>query len=232
MQPFYYLLVDITTILFPVLWSFENKLYFYSKWKYVFKAILITGIIFIIWDFIFTYLGVWGFNSKYTLGLKIFNLPIEEILFFTVVPFSCLFIYENVYHLFKDKIKQGVFYQISLVALLFLFFAGTANFDKLYTCLACIGSSLMLVYHVARKKQMNHEVFWISYLIVLIPFTIVNGILTGYFTDEPIVWYNNAENMNIRFFTIPIEDFAYNLFLLLLNVTLYERFLGRLYSQK
>ncbi|MFN0047614.1 MAG: lycopene cyclase domain-containing protein [Cytophagales bacterium] len=231
MQSFYYLFIDLLTILFPIVWSFERKMYFYSKWRYVFKSIFITGAIFILWDFIFTYLGVWGFNSKYVLGLYLINLPIEEVLFFTVVPFSCLFIYESVYFLLNNKIKKGVFYQISLVASLFLFFAGVMNYDKLYTCLACVGASLILVYHVARKKQMNHEVFWISYLVVLVPFTIVNGILTGSFTEEPIVWYNNAENMGVRFLTIPIEDFAYNLFLLLLNVTLYERFLGRLYSK-
>jgi len=232
MRSFSYLLVDILTVLFPVIWSFENKLNFYSKWKYVFKSIFITGFVFIVWDSVFTYLGVWGFNPKYVVGLYILNLPIEEILFFTVVPFACLFIYENVFVLFVGKIKNGVFYQVSLVAGLFLFFAGLANIDKLYTCLACVGSSVLLAYHAARKKQINHEVFWITYLIVLIPFTLVNGILTGFFTDEPIVWYNNAENIGVRFFTIPVEDFAYNLFLLLLNVTLYERFLGRLYIQK
>ncbi|MBK9448696.1 MAG: hypothetical protein IPN95_04650 [Bacteroidetes bacterium] len=56
----------------------------------------------------------------------------------------------------------------------------------------------------------------------MIPFVIVNGILTGAITAEPIVWYNDAENMGMRFITIPMEDFFYGLDLMLLNVMLYE----------
>lgn len=231
MQAYSYLIIDLLTILFPLLWSFEKKMYFFSKWPLAFKATTLVGLFFIVFDSLFTYMGVWGFTPRYLLGLNIFNLPLEEILFFTVVPFSCLFIYETVYFLWRDKIKKGLFYSLSLTVGLFLFFFGLANYDKLYTCFACVGASLVLAYHVARKKQINHEVFWVSYFIVLIPFTIVNGVLTGAVTDEPIVWYNNDENLGIRFFTIPIEDFAYNLMLLLLNVTLYERYLGRLYTQ-
>ncbi len=66
--------------------------------------------------------------------------------------------------------------------------------------------------------------FYISYMVILIPFAIVNGILTGSFIDEPIVWYNNSENVHIRFFTIPVEDFGYAFSMLLFSVILIERF--------
>ena len=64
-------------------------------------------------------------------------------------------------------------------------------------------------------------------MFLLIPFFIVNGILTGTGLDEPIVWYNNAENMGLRFFTIPLEDTFYGMLMLILNVFLFETFLGR-----
>jgi len=44
--------------------------------------------------------------------------------------------------------------------------------------------------------------------------------LTGSFIEEEIVWYNNSENLGIRFFTIPIEDFGYAFSLILLNLML------------
>lgn len=230
MNHFYYLLILILTILFPIVWSFEKQMYFISKRGFVFKSLIYTASVFILLDSLFTYLGVWGFTDQYILGFKIFNLPIEEILFFLVAPYACLFIYETVFFLWRDKIKNGFFYQISLCMGLFLFLFGLYHSDKIYTCFACVGASVLLGYHCSRKKQLNHEVFWVSFFIVLIPFTLVNGALTGSFSVLPVVWYNSDEILDIRIFTIPVEDFIYNLMLMLANVTLYERFSNRLYQ--
>jgi hypothetical protein len=60
------------------------------------------------------------------------------------------------------------------------------------------------------------------YPILLIPFFIVNGILTGSGLPQPIVWYNNAENIGIQLWTIPVEDIFYGFELMLINVYLYE----------
>jgi len=62
--------------------------------------------------------------------------------------------------------------------------------------------------------------FYISYLVSLIPFYIVNGILTAI----PIVSYNNTENMGFRIGTIPFEDHFYSMSLILLNLVFFEYF--------
>ena len=69
--------------------------------------------------------------------------------------------------------------------------------------------------------------FYLAYLVVLIPFFAVNGVLTGSFIEEEVVWYNSSGNLSIRLFTIPIEDAAYGLLLMLMNTTLYEYFKSR-----
>ena len=60
--------------------------------------------------------------------------------------------------------------------------------------------------------------FYAAYLVHLIPFLLVNGVLTAL----PIVWYNNDQNLSLRIGTIPIEDTMYSMLLLLLNITIYE----------
>jgi len=70
--------------------------------------------------------------------------------------------------------------------------------------------------------------FFIGYGISLIPFLIVNGVLTS----KPVVIYNDAENSGFRIFidgiaNIPVDDLAYCLLLLLMNVSLYETFSSR-----
>jgi len=50
------------------------------------------------------------------------------------------------------------------------------------------------------------------WLIHLIPFFAVNGVLTAL----PIVWYNNSENLNVRLGSVPVEDAFYSLLLLLI----------------
>ena len=69
----------------------------------------------------------------------------------------------------------------------------------------------------------HRGIFYLSYAIILIPFTLVNGVLTGYITPEPIVWYNDAENLGIRFLTIPIEDYLYYFLMYGMSYVVYER---------
>ena len=49
-------------------------------------------------------------------------------------------------------------------------------------------------------------------------------IFNGYLTWRPVVLYSEAYQLNIRIFTIPIEDFGYGYALILLCTILYEYF--------
>ena len=100
-QNYTYLLLMTGTVMGPLLLSFEKEVRYFTKWKYLFPAIGIAGVFFIIWDIIFEKMGVWSFNPEYLTGWYILNLPAEEWLFFLAVPFSCTFIYEVI----KVKMK-------------------------------------------------------------------------------------------------------------------------------
>lgn len=69
--------------------------------------------------------------------------------------------------------------------------------------------------------------FWFAYLVHLIPFLLVNGVLTGAVTPEPVVFYNATEIIGLRIVTIPIEDTIYALTCLLIPITVMEYLLNK-----
>lgn len=180
-----------------------------KRWKSVFPAIIITAIFFIVWDIIFTKIGVWSFNPRYHSGIEFFGLPLEEWLFFICIPYASIFIHFAFRYFYpkvslSDKTVKTIF--IIIVSLLIPVI--TLNLDKMYTSVNYILLVLLLTFTVYKVPGILNT-FFITFLIILIPFLIVNGILTGSFIDEPVVIYNNSENLGIRLGTIPIEDIGY-----------------------
>lgn len=218
-----YLLVNIGALFFPFVLSFDKKVAFYKKWKYLFPAIILVAIFFLIWDYFFTAWNVWSFNEDYITGIKLLNLPIEEVLFFFTIPYACVFIYECLIAYFpKDYLKKWAIL-ITIIIMVLDAILLAFNYGKLYTSVTLIllGAYLMQLLVVNRAQWLGR--FYLAYIIALIPFLIVNGILTA----KPVVIYNDMENLGIRIFSIPVEDTLYMMLLLLMNIALYERFQKR-----
>lgn len=222
-----YLWINILAISVPFALSFHPKIRLYKRWSALWPAIILPAILFIVWDMYFTKLGVWGFTATHLSGLKLGNLPIEEVLFFVAIPYACLFTYDVIRQYIKVNINTHLLKDIIFILAIVLLTTGFINADKLYTSTTFILTAIYLLMHIFLFKSdyLNH--FFIAYLVIyLFPFLIVNGILTGSFVGDPVVWYNNAENLGLRIFTIPIEDFVYGMLLYLMNVTVYEYFLS------
>ncbi len=211
----------------PLLASFHRRLKFNRHFKPLLFALISTAILFLIWDEIFTRQGIWGFNDRYITGFKIGALPVEEILFFFCIPFACVFTYYSL-----GKIKRSAF-GIKGINLIYaflgvLFIVSTFAFPaQRYTQITFLitGTTLLLSNLALSKEQQSR--FLVSYLILLIPFFITNGVLTGSWIPEEVVWYNDSEHLGIRVGTVPINDMAYMLALLLMNVSLFEWFRSR-----
>lgn len=219
-----YLLIDVASISVPFIFSFHPKLQFYKQWRSFFLACLITLIPFLLWDMFFTEIGVWGFNPNYLSGFNIGNLPVEEVLFFICIPYACVFTYHCIDRLYKVKLSIKVT-TISTYALIALLVAGVIfNLEKMYSASTFVSLSVFLSLLLLLRKADWLGKFYIVFSILLIPFLIVNGVLTGSFLDDPIVWYNNNENMNFRIFTIPLEDVFYAMLLIGPNIYLYDTF--------
>ncbi|WP_460559255.1 lycopene cyclase domain-containing protein [Ferruginibacter profundus] len=216
-----YFLILAASLAGPLLLSFDKKVAFYKNWKYLFPAMLLPASLYIVWDFYFTGKGVWHFNENYITGIKIYNLPVEEVLFFFIVPYCCVFIYECIRSYFpkiKDKATADV---ILMVLALILWITGIICYQKYYTSWTFIFNALFIaIIYSFRKyfKTFDAASFLVAYSIMLIPFLIVNGFLTAI----PVVLYNNAENVGLRIYTIPFEDTFYGMLLILMTIVIYE----------
>ncbi len=218
-----YLLINIFTISIPFLYSFDGRINYAKKWKFLFRAIFLTGAFFILWDIIFTAKGIWWFNETYLTQIEIINLPLEEWLFFIAIPYSCVFIYESMkYFIKKDYLGGWIADSITIVLSAALLLIASIHLDLLYTAVTFLLTAAFLLTHLFMFRTDYMGRFYLSYLIILIPFFIVNGILTGIATPEPVVLYDNTQNLGIRMGTIPVEDAIYGLLLILMNVTIYE----------
>ncbi|HEV8513949.1 MAG TPA: lycopene cyclase domain-containing protein [Cyclobacteriaceae bacterium] len=218
-----YLLLDFISVIFPLVFSFHPKASFSKKWKYLWSALLIPAVIFIVWDMAFTRMGVWGFNPKYILGIYVYNLPIEEVLFFICIPYACVFLYEALNHLVKKNFLASAASSITIILIMFLFTLGILNLQRWYTGVTFFATAFFLALLQWQWKATFLGRFYFAFIFVLIPFFIVNGILTGSFIDEPVVRYNANEIIGLRIGTIPFEDSFYGMLLLLMNVSLFER---------
>lgn len=225
---FLYLALMLGSLLYPLAQSFERRISLWKKWKHMFPAILITAGFFLIWDEFFTRIGVWSFNEQYTLGKYIGSLPIEEWLFFLIVPYCCFFVYFVAAYFIKKDVLKNSSRLIATLFIVILIIAGLSHLDRWYTSTTCLLPAALLIYltWIARVDYLGR--FFMGYFISLIPFLIINGVLTS----RPVVMYNDLENSGIRIFiqgvsNIPVEDLAYCLLLLLMNIGLYEAFSSR-----
>jgi len=215
-----YTILLLCSISVPMVLSFDRKLQFYKRWNYIFPSILIIATFYILADIYMTKLGVWGFNSRYHSNTLIAGLPIEEWLFFLVIPYACLFLHESLLFYFPDLKVSPVWssiivsFLISIAAVAILF-----NSDRIYTVYICSLVIIALLLTFFDKTNVINS-YLISFLLILIPFIIVNAILTGSFIDQEVVWYNNQENLGIRVLTIPVEDFGYAFSMVLFNLLL------------
>jgi lycopene cyclase domain-containing protein len=213
-----YLLINLAIILGP-LWLTRNpSVAYYRHFRALGIAIIIVSSAYIAWDIVVTGWGEWSFNPRYVTGVKIFNVPLEEILFFITVPYACLFIYEVV--LLKSR-KQNCNIPVGFVlaAIVVLVAGVVAYWSQGYTAKA-LGSCalfLMLAWWLDRRL-LNSRYYWLWLGICLIPFLIVNTLLTAL----PVVQYNPAAIWGARFITIPLEDFFYNYSLLSFYLLIYR----------
>jgi lycopene cyclase domain-containing protein len=222
-----YLWIDLGTLSLPLLFSFHPRLRFIGHWRGIAAALAVVLVLFVPWDAWFTARDVWGFNPAGVTGIHLFGLPVEEVLFFLCIPYACLFTYHALGVLGLRGLSNGSaavlgWLLTAALVLVVVFYPG-----RLYTSTALGGTALFLgLVQLWGKPHWLGRAFT-TYLILLVPFRIVNGMLTGGLLPEAVVLYNDAENLGVRVGSIPVEDVFYGLLLFLLAVAVFETVEGK-----
>lgn len=216
------------SLIVPFALSFDRKLQFYKSWKFLFPSVFAVASFYLAFDIYFTKIGVWGFNSLYHLNIVVAGLPIEEWLFFIVVPYACIFLHESLTLYFPRFRLNNKLSRLLTITLILLLSAVIAfNPVKAYT--VYISGTVIAALVLALFDQTKViQSYYSTFLVILIPFLAVNAVLTGSFIDQEVVWYNNAENLGIRFLTIPIEDFGYAFSMILFDLLLVAKLKSRM----
>jgi len=216
-----YLLIDLSSLLIPLIFSFHPKILLYKYWGAVLPAIFASALFYLLWDSWFAHLGVWGFNQHYITGVYIGNLPLEEVLFFICIPYACIFTYKCISRFIPLSCLPGnvkyinFIFVVVLIALAFIFRT------RPYTVSAFALLAVMIIIAGVKKTPWLPE-FYLVYVILLVPFLVVNGLLTGTALNKPVVWYSPDGIIGLRILTIPVEDVFYGMGLILSNIWIYQ----------
>jgi lycopene cyclase domain-containing protein len=217
-----YLTVELCAFAIPFALSFDRKVAYYRKWRFLLPSIFINAVIFIALDIHFTKEGIWGFNPRYHSSLLVAGIPVEEILFFFMIPYSGMFIhYVFIVYFPQVAMPKTVTLIISVVLItIFISIVVTRRYlayTSAYSLIAAAIITLVLILDLSLLSR-----YYLTFLIILIPFLLVNSILTGSFTEEPVFVYNENEISGLRLFSIPVEDALFSFSLILLNLFMAE----------
>lgn len=201
-----YLLTNLAIIVVPLWYTADRRTGYYRRLPALSFSILVVSSSYLAWDMAVTARGEWSFNPSYLTGVQIFNLPLEEVLFFITVPYSCLFIYEVVARATKDR-RLKISNAAVIVSIVLFLAASVAFYSQGYTAKALASCAVFLAAALLFDRPLlESRQYWVWLAICYIPFFIMNSILTAL----PVVEYNSAAIWGLRVGTIPMEDFFYN----------------------
>ncbi|QJR20753.1 lycopene cyclase [Brevinematales bacterium NS] len=216
-----YTLISLGIFAGPFLLSFHPLAFFIQYLPAVFASVVIVGGLYIVWDMLAVKWGHWRFNNEYVGEVRWFGLPPGEWLFFVVVPYACLFVYEVSRVLFPVTEDIPSLWWIQLV-LGFLFMVLAWVWRKQGYTLLAMGSVAFFWFLSAFFSPgiITSSTFWIFMGFSMVAFVIFDGL----YVNLPTIFYNDTAIWGMKILRIPLEDFLYNFSLLGLALVVYLQF--------
>jgi lycopene beta-cyclase len=99
---FQYLIVMAFCVIVTLPLEFVLNARVYRRPRRLLLTMLPTFAAFVAWDVVAIRLGHWTFAPEFTTGVKVGNIPLEELVFFLVIPLCALLSYEAVRNILRD----------------------------------------------------------------------------------------------------------------------------------
>lgn len=220
------LILNILILITIIPLSFDKKVKFYSHIEDVIITILFGSFFMLLLEIFFMRRGISGFIPDYIIKTNFFYLPIEKVLFFITIPYSCIFIYEYIRTKFKKDFLLPYVKKINMLVIFILTFLLLFSFYKEYPFTILALSDIFIYLYFINKLNNNYMgYFYLSYLVTLIPYLISNTLVNNglwFISKSPIIWYNKDKISDLKIFNIPLENTVYFMFFLLTYISIYE----------
>lgn len=97
MDAYQYLLVMAACLLVTLPLEFVLRARVYRRWRRLLWAVVPVAAVFAVWDAVAIARGHWWYSPRFTTGILLpGTLPLEELVFFLVIPVCGLLTYEAV----------------------------------------------------------------------------------------------------------------------------------------
>lgn len=194
------------TVVIPLVLSFARWQFRWSQqdWLRLLQVFVFVSVPFVLLDVLSHDRGWWAYNSHFITGVRLGGLPLEEIMFFFVIPFACLYLYSAAVRAAKDspiglrwlwRVVLGVFTVASMALAVIQPEERTIVDVVLFTVVATVATV---------RPPTRIGALWLTVVVGL--FLVVNTVLTAL----PIVTYDPVFGSAYRLGTIPLEDVLYN----------------------
>lgn len=96
MNEFQYLLLMGACVAITLPLEFVLRARVYRRWRLLLPTVLVVVLVFGLWDILGIVREHWTYDSAYMTGVVLGPLPLEELVFFVVIPVAALLSYEGV----------------------------------------------------------------------------------------------------------------------------------------
>lgn len=213
----YWGLLALTAVV-PLVLSFARWQFRWSQqdWLRLLQVFVFVSVPFVLLDALSHDRGWWAYNPHFITGVRLGGLPLEEIMFFFVIPFACLYLYSAAVRAAKDSpIRRRLLWRgvlgLCMAASLALVLLQPKERTVVDAVLFIIIATMAMV-----RPPTRIGALWLTVIVGL--FLLVNTALTAL----PIVTYDRAFGSVYRLGTIPLEDVLYNFSFLYLSLLVWR----------